>query len=56
MYININVINDNVWRFQNPILLFKISMNMRGEFEINSQFGHAPSERFATSVLGTVWR
>jgi len=47
MYINNNVntvINDNFWRFQDLILLFKISMSTREElFEIYWQFGHPPS-------------
>jgi len=60
MYINNNVsnavINDNFWRFQDLILLLKISVSARELFEIYWKFGHAPSEMFASSLLGTIQR
>jgi hypothetical protein len=49
---NYAVINNNYWRLQALILLFKIPMGTQKYLpEIYGQIGHAPSKRFASSGL-----
>ena len=46
------VINNNYGRLQDLILLFKVSMGTwKAVFEMYGQYGHVPSERFASPGL-----
>jgi hypothetical protein len=48
-----NAVINNYGRLQDFILLFKIPIGTRkGFFEINRQFGHAPSKKFTNPGLG----
>jgi hypothetical protein len=47
-----NAISNNYVRLQDLIVLFKIAMGtQKNFFEIYTQFGHAPSKRFASPVV-----
>jgi hypothetical protein len=57
IFININnsVINNNVWKTPDLILLFEVPMGkQKGSFEICRQLGHAPSRSLARPVLYTL--